>query len=479
MIDSNTYLNATALADAVNAGTHSAVSITEQALSACEADSLNAVIAVHRESALASAAAVDARIAAGEKLPMAGVPVIVKDNMCVLDHDTTACSKILGGFKPPYTATAVQQMIDAGAIVVANANMDEFAMGSSNETSFYGPVKHPVDEERIPGGSSGGSAAAVAAGIAPIALGSDTGGSIRQPASLCGCVGMKPTYGQVSRYGLLAFGSSLDQIGPLCRNIDDTALALQAMSGYDKFDSTSAERDVPDFVGALANASLKGVKVGYIASHEEFLSEDMRAVVENARKQLEAAGAELVPVELPHEKYAVAIYYILATGEASSNLSRYDGVHYGYRCEDPQDLEDLYSRSRGEGFGAEVKRRIMLGTYVLSAGYFDAYYKKAQKVRRKVCQDYDALFAKCDILMGLASPSTAFKRGEKTDDPLEMYLSDIFTIAANLAGVPALSMPYSKDENGLPIGLHLQVFPQWADAKLLSTAKAIETLINE
>ena len=468
--------SARAIAAAVNGGQSAAVAVAAS-LAKAKADTLNAVIRIHEERALAAAARVDARVKAGEKLPLAGVPVAIKDNLCLDGVEVTACSKILTGFVAPYTATAVARLEAAGAVIVATANMDEFAMGSSNETSAYGPVKNPVDPTRIPGGSSGGSAASVAAGIVPLALGSDTGGSIRQPASLCGVVGLKPTYGTISRYGLIAFGSSLDQIGPFTNDVADNLLALRVMAGKDLNDSTSADRDH----GALAalpadpKSGLKGLRVGYVPAHEEGLAPGVKARLDAAKHALAAAGSVLVPVALPHEKYALAVYYILATGEASSNLSRFDGIRYGHRTTEAHSLGEVYGKSRVEGFGAEVQRRIMLGTYVLSSGYYDAYYKKAQQVRRKICDDYATAFAACDVLLGPASPTTAFKSGEKSSDPLQMYLSDIFTLATNLAGVPGISVPFGADEKGLPVGMQLQA-PMWADAKLLAAAAGLEAI---
>ena len=464
------------IAAAVNAGTSARVAVTA-ALAKAKADTTNAIIRVHEARALAAADAIDARIKAGEKLPLAGVPIAIKDNLNLQGVEVTACSKILKGYVAPYTATAVERLEAAGAIVVATTNMDEFAMGSSNENSAYGPVKNPVDPTRIPGGSSGGSAAAVAAGIVPLALGSDTGGSIRQPASLCGVVGFKPSYGTVSRYGLIAYGSSLDQIGPLSTTVADTAVALQVMAGKDPRDSTSADRDATG-IGSLpadVRVALKGLRVGYVAAHEEGLAPGVRARLTEAKKRLTDAGAVLVPVTLPHERFAIAVYYILATGEASSNLSRFDGIRYGHRTDSATTLSEVYGKSRVEGFGAEVQRRIMLGTYVLSTGYYDAYYKKAQQVRRKICDDYANAFASCDVLLGPASPTTAFKVGEKTSDPLQMYLSDIFTIATNLAGVPGISVPFGADEQGLPVGMQLQA-PIGNDQRLLAAAAGLEVL---
>ena len=447
------------------------VDIIQAALERAEADTLNCVVRTHAEDALKQAAAIDERRGAGDSRPLDGVPMLVKDNLCVEGMVSTCASRMLGQWKAPYTATAVQRLQDAGAVVIGHANMDEFAMGSSNETSAHGPVNNPHDPERIPGGSSGGSAAAVAAGIVPLALGSDTGGSIRQPASLCGCVGLKPTYGRVSRYGLIAFGSSLDQIGPLTNSVSDAALSLQIMAGLDPLDGSSLDMTAEDIQPTTAE-NLSGLKVGWVPAHNEGSSPAVQAAMAKAREALVAKGAELVEIELPHEQYAVATYYIIATGEASSNLSRFDGVHYGHRSDDVEDLSDVYTHSRSEGFGAEVKRRILLGSYVLSAGYYDAYYKKAMQVRALIMKDFAAAFAQCDMILGPTSPTVAFKRGEKSD-PLSMYMSDIYTISANLAGIPALSLPAGSDEAGLPIGVHLQAASR-SDGKLLSTALAIE-----
>ena len=458
---------ARAIAAAVNAGS-SARPAVETALAACAGDQLNAVIRVHRERALTTADRVDARVRAGERLPLAGVPIAVKDNLCVEGLPATCCSRMLEGYVAPYTATAVARLEAAGAVIVAQTNMDEFAFGSSNETSCYGPVKNPVDPTRIPGGSSGGSAAVVAAGYVPVSLGSDTGGSIRQPASLCGCLGIKPTYGRVSRYGLIAFGSSLDQIGPFATDAADAALVLQTMAGLDPLDGTSAPHAVEALPGGDA---LRGLRVGFVPGHAEGLQPAVRAALDATKARLQAAGAVLVPIELPHERYAVATYYVIGTGEASSNLSRMDGIRFGHRAEGA-DLRAIYAASRAQGFGTEAKRRIMLGTYVLSAGYYDAYYKKAQQVRRLICRDYETAFAACDVILGPTSPTTAFKLGEKLSDPLQMYLSDIFTIASNLAGTPSLSLPAGRDEQGLPIGMQLQG-PMFSDARLLAVAQAL------
>jgi aspartyl-tRNA(Asn)/glutamyl-tRNA(Gln) amidotransferase subunit A len=468
---------ALSIAAAVNGGASARVEI-EAALARAKADTNNAIIRIHQERALAAADRVQAQIKAGTQLPLAGVPLVIKDNLCVEGIETTAASRMLKGYIAPYTGTAVSRLEQAGAIVIATANMDEFAFGSSNETSAYGPVKNPIDPTRIPGGSSGGSAAAVCAGIAPLALGSDTGGSIRQPASLCGVVGMKPTYGFVSRYGLIAFGSSLDQIGPFANNVADASTCLQIMSGWDANDSTSAKHN-PATLETVSNGDalsvVKGLKVGVVAGHMNGLQGEVAKAMEQAKERLVKAGATIVNVELPHEQYAVAIYYIIATGEASSNLSRMDGVRFGHRSKDPQSLGELYGNSRNEGFGQEAKRRIMLGTYVLSTGYYDAYYKKAQQVRRLVCRDYEQAYTKCDVILGPVSPTTAFKAGEKLSDPLQMYLSDIFTIAANLSGVPAVSVPFAKDGKNLPIGLQIQG-RQFADDQVMRVARALEKL---
>ena len=455
------------IAAAVNGGRSARIAV-ETALAACEADALNAVIRVHRERALAAADRVDARVRAGERLALAGVPIAAKDNLCISGLLATSCSRMLEGYVAPYTATAVARLEAAGAIVVAQTNMDEFAFGSSNETSCYGPVRNPADPTRIPGGSSGGSAAVVAAGYVPVSLGSDTGGSIRQPAGLCGCLGLKPTYGSVSRYGLIAFGSSLDQIGPFAANAADAAAVLAVMAGHDPLDATSAPQALA--VAAPGDA-LKGTRIGYVAAHAEGLQPAVRAALDATKARLLAAGAALVPVTLPHERFSVATYYVIGTGEASSNLARMDGIRFGHRAE-AAELRQVYGKSRAEGFGAEVKRRIMLGTYVLSTGYYDAYYKKAQQVRQLICRDFEQAFASCDAILGPVSPTTAFKLGEKLSDPIQMYLSDIFTIATNLAGVPALSLPAGCDEQGLPIGMQLQG-PMFSDHRLLAMAAAL------
>ena len=412
---------------------------------------LNSFITVTEEQALRQADAADQAIAAGDHRLLTGLPIAHKDIFCTEGVRTSCGSRMLDNFIAPYTATAVEKMAAEGAVMLGKTNMDEFAMGSSNETSFYGPVKNPWDTERVPGGSSGGAAAGLAARLAPGATGTDTGGSIRQPAALNGVTGLKPTYGRVSRWGMIAFASSLDQAGPLGLSAADCALMLQAMAGHDEKDSTCLNEPVDDYLGAL-DQSVDGLKIGV---PEEFFPDNLDgAIADNAReamRELEKQGAKLVKLSLPSIKLSVPAYYVIAPAEASSNLSRFDGVRFGSRCEDPKDLEDLYKRSRSEGFGAEVKRRILVGTYALSAGYYDAYYKRAQKVRRLIRDDFSRAFKDVDVIMGPTSPETAFKLGAKADDPVNMYMADVFTIAVNLAGLPALSMP-SGFINGLPAG---------------------------
>ena len=404
-----------------------------------------------------------------------GIPVAIKDNICIDGVFTTCASKILKGFRPPYNATVIDKLKAAGAVIFGRANMDEFAFGSSCENSAYFTTLNPWDTARIPGGSSGGSAAIVAADEAIMALGSDTGGSIRQPAALCGVVGMKPTYGRVSRYGLIAFASSLDQIGPLAKDVKDAALLLSVIAGFDEKDSTSVDAPVPDYANALTG-DVKGMKIGI--PKEYFVAgmdKEVEAAVREAIALLKGKGAYIVDVSLPHTEYAVAVYYILATAEASSNLARFDGVQYGYRCEGPSDLLDMYERTRGEGFGAEAKRRIILGTYVLSSGYYDAYYLKAQKVRTLIRNDFERVFKSgCDCILTPTSPTPAFKIGEKTTDPLSMYLSDIFTISVNLAGVPAISIPCGFTKGGLPTGMQL-IAGFFEEEKLFRIAHAYES----
>lgn len=432
-------------------------------------DVVGGYLSLNLEHALAAAEKADL------SLPLGGIPIAFKDNLNVLGLPTTCASKILADhFTAPYDSTVAAKLKAAGAIPFGKTNMDEFAMGSSTENSALRRTTNPHDSSRVPGGSSGGSAAVVAGNLAIAALGSDTGGSIRQPASFCGCVGLKPSYGRVSRFGLVAYASSLDQVGPLTKTVEDAALVLQAISGGDKNDSTSLPNDVPDFTAALSKG-VKGLKIGL--PKEYFIpgiDPEVRASVDEAIKKLESQGAEIVEVSLPHTEYAVATYYIVATAEASANLARFDGVRYGHRCADPQNMIDLYSRSRDEGFGAEVKRRIILGTYVLSAGFYDAFYLKAQKVRTLIQRDFTEAFKKVDVLACPTCPSPAFKIGEKSKDPLTMYLEDIFTIAANLAGVCGISVPCGKTSGtGLPIGLQL-LGPSLGEAVVLQAAAAVE-----
>jgi aspartyl-tRNA(Asn)/glutamyl-tRNA(Gln) amidotransferase subunit A len=417
---------------------------------------IKAFLSTRPEQALRRAAQIDEKIARGEDAGLlCGLPVAVKDNICVKGEETTCASKILAGFKPPYNATLTTKLNDAGAVIVGKTNLDEFAMGGSTENSSVYPTHNPWNTDCVPGGSSGGSAVAVAAREAITSIGSDTGGSIRQPASFCGVTGLKPTYGRVSRYGLVAFASSLDQIGPLGKSVDDVALMMNAIAGYDKRDSTSVDELVPDYTAGL-DGNLKNLKIGVpIQYFEKGLDREVKAAVEKAMESLHKLGAHLIEVNMPHTEYAIATYYILATAEASSNLARYDGVKYGHRTEQKSSLIDMYKRTKDEGFGDEVKRRILLGTYVLSSGYYDAYYLKAQKVRTLVKQDFDHAFEKVDCLITPTSPSTAYHIGENIDDPLKMYLMDIFTISANLAGIPGLSVPCGFDHKGLPIGFQL------------------------
>ncbi|MGM0574819.1 MAG: Asp-tRNA(Asn)/Glu-tRNA(Gln) amidotransferase subunit GatA [Myxococcota bacterium] len=462
---------------ALESGETTAVALAEATLERVRATDgpLNAWLRTCDEQALEQAARVDAKREAGEPLgPLAGVPVGVKDLLCTEGVETTAASRILEGFVPPYDATAVKRLRDADAVVVGKLNMDEFAMGSSNENSAFGATRNPWDTERIPGGSSGGSAAAVAAGQVPLTLGTDTGGSIRQPASLCGVVGVKPTYGRVSRWGVVAFASSLDQVGPLARDVEGAAALLEAVSGHDPLDSTSIPRDVPSYTDALTG-DVEGLRVGVPkAFFGEGLDEGVSSAVRESLARLESLGCELVEVELPHARYAVATYYLVATAEASSNLARYDGVRYGHRTDEPaREVADLYADTRAEGFGPEVKRRILLGTYALSSGYYDAYYLKAQKVRTLIRRDFEEAFRRCDVIAGPASPVTALRLGERIDDPLQMYLMDVYTIPASLAGLPGLSVPCGFDGGGLPVGLQLVGSPL-EEGRLLRAAHAYE-----
>jgi len=416
---------------------------------------INAYLTLCKDRAYAQAARIDTLADKGDPLPpLAGVPIAVKDVFTTKDVRTTAASKILENFIAPYDATVVEKLENAGAVILGKTNCDEFAMGSSNENSGFGPVHNPRDPSRVPGGSSGGSAAAVAAGTAVASIGSDTGGSIRQPAAFCGVVGLMPTYGRVSRYGLIAFASSLDHPGPFAKTVNDAAILLEVLAGRDPCDSTTADVPVPSYVEQVGRP-ITGLKVGVPAEYlGEGLDAEVRAAVENGIQELASAGAEIVPISLPHTAYAIPTYYVVATAEASSNLARYDGVRYGLRA-DGKTLAEMYRRTRDAGFGAEVKRRIMLGTYVLSAGYYDAYYLKAQRVRSLLARDFDEAFAKVDVVVTPTAPTPAFKLGEKADDPLAMYLADIFTVTADLVGIPGISIPCGNSKEGLPIGMQI------------------------
>ena len=471
-----TRLPASELVLRLRQGDLSAVQLAQAYLAACDRHepTLRAFLHLDKQLVLDRATAIDARRQAGESVgALAGLPVALKDNLCQKGVLTTCASKMLQNFRPPYNATVIERLEAAGAVCFGKTNLDEFAMGSSTENSAFQTTRNPWDPERIPGGSSGGSAAAVAGCLAPLSLGSDTGGSIRQPASLCGIVGLKPTYGLVSRYGLVAFASSLDQIGPFAHDATGAALLLQAIAGHDPRDTTSLNQPVPDYLADL-DQPLAGLRVGVA---REFFGEGLDPQVEQAvRTALDvykSQGATLVDVSLPTSPHAVATYSLVATAEASSNLARYDGVHFGHRTERKSNLIELYSRSRGEGFGAEVKRRIMLGTYALSSGYIDAYYLQSLRVRRLILEDFQQVFLQCDVLAGPTAPTAAFKVGEKSADPLSMYLSDIYTISCNLAGISGISIPCGFTTGGLPIGLQLQG-PQFAESTLLRAARMHE-----
>ena len=463
--------------DSVRAGRTTARAAVASTLDAAEKlnSELNAFLEIDRAGALSRAEQIDALDQADKsRLPLGGVPIAIKDNICVRGMQTSCGSRILGPYHAPYNATVIERLLAAGAVIAGKTNCDEFAMGSSNENSAFGPVKNPWDTARVPGGSSGGSAAAVAAGIVPVALGSDTGGSVRQPAALCGVIGLKPTYGRVSRYGLVAFGSSLDQIGVLARQASDAAVVLQVIAGRDEHDATSADVPVPDYSAEL-NKDVKGLRLGVSrALLGKGLNDEVRDAIEKAIDAFRELGAEIVDVELPHAKYAIAVYYVIATAEASSNLARYDGVRYGFRAEEAPALRDMYCRTRDEGFGPEVKRRVMLGTYVLSAGYYDAYYLKAQKVRMLMRHDFANAFAKCDAILTPTAPTPAFLFGEKVNDPLAMYLNDVYTVTANLAGIPGISVPCGLSSESLPMGLQL-LGPNWSEGLLLRLAHVYQT----
>jgi aspartyl-tRNA(Asn)/glutamyl-tRNA(Gln) amidotransferase subunit A len=454
----------------------SAIALAEAFYAKIESDDpkIGAYLILSKERGLEKAAEIDRKVEKGEQLPpLAGVPVGIKDVLVTKSVRTTAGSKILGNYIPPYDCTAVARLEASGAVVLGKLNCDEFAMGSSNENSAFKPVHNPRDLSRVPGGSSGGSAAAVAADMAVATLGSDTGGSIRQPASFCGVVGLKPTYGRVSRYGLIAFASSLDHIGPLTKTVKDAAIMLRTIAGRDPMDSTSAEIPVPDYVAEL-DKPIKGLRIGVAKEYfGEGLEPETRSAVEAAIQKLAGMGCEVVDISLPHTKYAIPAYYLVATAEASSNLARFDGVRYGCRAKDARSLSDMYRRSRVYGFGAEVKRRIMLGTYALSAGYYDAYYLKAQRVRTLLTRDFEEAFKQVDVIVGPTSPTPAFKLGEKVDDPLAMYLADIYTVTANLAGIPGISIPVGVSKEKLPIGM--QIFGKHFDeGTILRVANAYE-----
>jgi aspartyl-tRNA(Asn)/glutamyl-tRNA(Gln) amidotransferase subunit A len=495
-------MSASDLLRRLQSGELSAVELLQQYLNRVETHdaSVHAFLDVAREQSLERAAAIDRRRARGESLgPLAGLPVAVKDVLCTAGWVTTCGSRMLVKFTPPYHATVIQRLLDADAVLIGKTNMDEFAMGGSTENSAFGGTRNPWDLSRTPGGSSGGAAASVAAGMVPLSIGSDTGGSIRQPAAFCGVSGLKPSYGRVSRYGLVAFASSLDQVGPLGRTAEDIALALQVISGHDPRDSTSANRQVPDYRGLLRQP-LRNLRVGIVPEHYGAgLDEEIAAAVRDAIDVFRRQGARIQEVSLPHSRFAVATYYIIAPSEASSNLARYDGVHYGYRTEEAamvaelnearrelirsgqtaaaEDLESplvrMYRRTRAEGFGPEVKRRIMLGTYALSAGYYDAYYLKALKVRRLIRQDFDSAFQQVDLILGPTTPRPAFRLGEMVDEPLSMYLQDLYTVSANLAGICAMSIPCGITRGGLPMGLQLHA-PAFQEERLLQAAHAYQ-----
>lgn len=466
----------------LESGKISSVELTRQFLGRLkkEDEQLNSFISITEEQALADAHAADEQRAAGKATPWTGVPFAHKDIFCTNGVATTCGSKMLANFVPPYDATVTENFRKAGAVCLGKTNMDEFAMGSSTESSYFGATTNPwglgQGEKRVPGGSSGGSAAAVAARLVPAATATDTGGSIRQPAALCGVTGLKPTYGRVSRYGMIAFASSLDQGGTMARTAEDNALMLNVMAGFDPKDSTSIDREVPDYTATL-NEPLKGLRIGL---PKEYFTGNLNAAMEEqvraAIREYEKLGATVKEVSLPHADLAIAAYYVIAPAEASANLSRFDGARYGYRCEDPKDLMDMYTRTRAEGFGVEVKRRILVGTYALSAGYFDAYYLKAQKVRRLIQQDFINAFKEVDVLMSPTTPSPAFVQGEKTSDPVTMYLEDVFTIAINLAGIPAMSVP-AGFVDGLPVGLQI-IGDYFSEARLLNAAHQFQQVTD-
>ena len=459
--------------DDLNTGKYSAVELTRHYLDRIQRhEALNCYITVLEEKALAGANAADRARAEGQNHLLGGIPIAHKDIFCTKGIKTSAGSKMLDSFIAPYDATVVAKLDAAGVVTLGKTNMDEFAMGSSNETSYYGPVKNPWDTSKVPGGSSGGSAAAVAAGLAPIATGTDTGGSIRQPAALCGITGVKPTYGRVSRWGMIAFASSLDQAGPMCHTAEDCAAMMNVMSGHDPKDSTSIQRAKENYLTGISDP-IKGLKIGV---PKEFFSEgldpEVEKIIERGINEYKKLGAEIVEISLPNNHLSIPVYYVIAPAEASSNLSRYDGVRYGYRTKEYDDLMEMYCKTREEGFGEEVKRRIMIGTYVLSAGYYDAYYLKAQKIRRLISEDFKKAFENCDVILGPSAPSVAFPIGEKKEDPLKMYMQDVYTISTNLAGLPGLSMPAGL-MNELPVGIQL-IGNYFSEAKLLNIANIFQ-----
>ena len=467
------------LRDAIASGTVTSVDAVRSVFDAIDAheESVGSYITIFRQRALEQAEETDKSIAAGHPPgPLAGIPIAIKDNMCT-EFGTTSCgSKSLQNYRSPYTATAVQKLIDAGAVIVGKTNMDEFAMGSSTENSALQTTSNPWDTDRVPGGSSGGSATAIASGMCYAAIGSDTGGSIRQPASFCGVTGLKPTYGRISRYGLVAYGSSLDQIGPVTRTVADTALMMNIIAGFDPVDSTSVNEDVyptRDYLDGL-DLPLENLVIGTVPQYTSMASDEVRTATEDAINLYRQMGATTVEIDLPHMEYAISAYYIIAMAEASSNLARYDGVHYGHRSKSSTGCVEMYKQSRQEGFGSEVKRRIMLGTFALSSGYYDAFYLKALKTRNLIRRDLEQAFEKCHCIMMPVAPTTAFRKGEKTADPMTMYLSDIFTVPANLAGIPAISIPCGFDSSNLPIGLQI-LTPAFSEDKLLRIANMYET----
>ncbi|OGT76742.1 MAG: aspartyl/glutamyl-tRNA amidotransferase subunit A [Gammaproteobacteria bacterium RIFCSPLOWO2_02_FULL_47_50] len=456
----------------------SSVELTRLVLERCTNinQKLNCFISITPEHALLQAKLADEKINQGNAGPLTGIPIAQKDIFCTDGVKTSCGSKMLDNFIAPYDATVVEKLNNAGMVMIGKTNMDEFAMGSSNETSFYGPVLNPWDMDRVPGGSSGGSAAAVAARLVPVATGTDTGGSIRQPASLCGITGLKPTYGRISRYGMIAFASSLDQGGPMTRTAEDAALIMNAIAGFDERDSTSAENPVEDYTQHLNN-SIAGLKIGLPKEYfDEQLNPDIGRIIHEGVKELEKLGANVKEISLPGSKLSIPVYYVVAPAECSSNLARFDGVRFGYRCNDPEDLSDLYCRSRGEGFGREVKRRIMIGTYVLSAGYYDAYYLKAQKIRRLIRDEFRQALSKVDVIIGPTAPGPAFRINELLDDPITMYLSDIYTVSVNLAGLPAISIPAGM-LGGLPVGMQV-IGNYFAEPRLLNIAHRFQQVTH-